>query len=134
MEKTYHGSCHCGAVKYSASLDLAKGTGKCNCTYCMKIRNWSAQASGLELLQGEDVLGDYSKEWPGGNLHHRFCSKCGVTLYANGHIPEAGGDFLSVQVNTLDDASIDDLLSGPMRHADGRNDNWMNPPAETRHL
>ncbi len=134
MDKMYHGSCHCGAVKYSATLDLAKGTGRCNCTYCTKIRNWSAMAGNLEVLQGKESLGDYSKEWPGGNLHHHFCSTCGVTLYTLGHIPEAGGDFLSVQVNTLDDASVDELMSGPLRYADGRNDNWMQPPAETRHL
>ena len=132
MEKTYHGSCHCGAVRYRATLDLAAGTGKCNCTYCSKIRNWSARATDFELLDGEALLGDYGKDWGEGNIHHRFCSRCGVNLYGHGYIAEAGGGFVSVLVNTLDDASIDDLVSGPVHHADGRHDNWMNPPADTR--
>lgn len=136
MKKLYRGGCHCGAVKYQATLDLAEGTGKCNCTYCFKTRGWSAgvEPSAFKLLAGEDQLGDYSKSWPGGEAHHRFCIRCGVTVYSHGHIEEMGGDYVSIYVNTLDDANIDELVSGPVHYSDGRHDNWQNPPDDIRHL
>lgn len=136
MNKTHHGSCHCGAVKYQATLDLAEGTGRCNCSWCTKARTWNAGVApaNFKLLAGEGELTDYGKEWPGGSVHHLFCKHCGVYVYGHGHIPEMGGDFVGIHVNTLDDASVDELMSGPLRYANGRDDDWMSPPADTRHL
>lgn len=130
---TYHGSCHCKRVTFEADLDLTKGTGKCNCTYCWKIRNWSVLGvpAQVRLLTGKDELSDYSK---GDHGHHMFCKHCGVQLYTWGHLPQIGGDYISVMLAALDDLDPSDLVAAPVRHSDGRANNWMNPPAETRHL
>jgi hypothetical protein len=39
-----------------------------------------------------------------------------------------------VQLGTLDDAPVADLAEAPVHYANGRDNDWLNPPAETRHL
>ena len=131
--QTFHGTCHCGAIKFEADLDLSKGTGKCNCTFCWKVRNWSMgiKPDAFRLLSGADSLGDYSRH-PAG--HHGFCKRCGVRTHSWGDIPEIGGPFVSVSLAALDDLPLEDLIAAPVRHMDGRNDDWFNVPAQTGHL
>lgn len=130
---TFHGSCHCGRVRFEADLDLARGTSKCNCTYCWKIRNWSAftAPAGFRLLAGAGEVSEYSK---GPQAHHVFCRHCGAQPYAWGHIPEIGGDYVSISLSCVDDLNPAELLAAPIRYLDGRHDAWMTTPAETRHL
>lgn len=54
--------------------------------------------------------------------------------FARGHVEEIGGDYVSVQLAALDNAEPTELFEAPIRFADGRNNNWDAPPAETRHL
>ena len=133
MLKTYTGSCHCKAVRFEVDLDLSEGTTRCNCTICMKTRNWSriVKPDQLRLLTPEDALIAYS---PGPHMHQVFCRTCGVRPFARGFVAEIGGAFASVQVATLDDASPEELLSGPIQYCDGINNLWWNTPAEVRHL
>jgi len=134
MKKTYHGSCHCGAVRYEVELDLAEGTSKCNCSYCAKLRLWGKHAKPEEfrLLAGEDALTTY--RFNTHSLEHPFCKHCGVHVFTHGDIPEVGGEFVSVNLASLDDVEPQELIDAPLRWCDGRANNWMNPPAETRHL
>ena len=110
---TYHGSCHCGAVRFEADLDLAEGTGKCNCSVLAKIRNWNVvvKPEAFRLLAGEDTLTDYQFGTMQG--HHLFCRHCGIHSFSRGDIPEIGGAFVSVQLASLDDATPAELTSGP---------------------
>ncbi|MEN3277943.1 MAG: hypothetical protein V7631_3733 [Massilia sp.] len=130
---TYHGSCHCGAVRYAADIDLAAGTIKCNCSICTKMRFWAAPvpSAAFRLLAGAEALGEY-------RFHlrrdgHYFCRHCGINVFSTGESPSRGA-FHAVTVSSLDDLPVDELLAAPVRCFDGRNDNWETPPAEVRHL
>jgi hypothetical protein len=133
MKKTYHGSCHCGAVRYEADIDLSKGTFRCNCSMCFKSRAWLAPvaASDFRLISGEQSLVDY--QFNKHVIHHRFCKTCGVRPFSQGKDPKGNVSY-AVRVNALDDVDAQDLVDAPVRYFDMRHDNMKSPPAETRHL
>lgn len=133
--KTYRGSCHCGKVRFEATLDLAAGTGKCNCTSCWKKRWWSArvQPENFRALGGAEMLSGYQ---PGAERGHRgFCTRCGVFPYAWVAKSEWNPtEYVSINVAALDDLDPAELAAAPVQYMDGRTNNWWHPPAETRHL
>jgi hypothetical protein len=134
MEKTYHGSCHCGKVKIKVQFDLAKGTGKCNCSICRKTRLWcvTIKPTAFTLIAGENDLSDYLFNTH--STHNLFCKHCGVRTFIRGYLEEMGGDFYSIHLSCLDDIDTKELAEAPVRVSDGLHDNWQHSPAETDYL
>jgi len=121
--RAYRGSCHCGAVRFEADIDLSIGTIRCNCTLCTKQRNWAALVvpSALRLLAGDESLTEYRCNTR--TEQHLFCSVCGVRPFGKGDSPRWGA-YVAVSVHCLDDVTADELATVPVDYLDGRNANW----------
>lgn len=135
--RTYHGSCHCQAVRYEADFDLAAGSNRCNCSLCSKARAWFAfvRDDGFRLLAGEEALSTYRWTPPGQaepGLTYRFCSRCGIRLDAIGELAQLGGRFHAIHVPTLDDTDREELVRAPLNFIDNAHDRPDRAPADTR--
>jgi hypothetical protein len=117
--KTHTGRCHCGAVHFVADVDATQGT-SCNCTICRRINQVSGvtKPGGVRVTKGQEHLTRYPN--PIGARY--FCKVCGIHLYGEGDVPEMGGAFMSVSLNTLDDVDTGAIA---VAHWDGRHDNWQ---------
>jgi hypothetical protein len=137
--KTYSGSCHCGAIRFEADVDLAGGTIKCNCSSCTKARSWLvvAPAARFRLVAGEESQTDYQWTPPGRDgptIQFHFCKTCGIRTPGRGELEAMGGVFYAVQVPLLDNVDPEDLAAAPIHYVDGRHDRFDRPPADTRFL
>jgi hypothetical protein len=121
--RTRHGSCHCGAVRFEAELDLGRGTIQCNCTLCTKQRSWVAivPRASFRLLAGSDALTEYHCNTR--TEGHMFCSVCGVRVFHTGESPR-WGEYVAVSVACLDDVTDGEMAEAPVTVLDGRNDTW----------
>lgn len=127
-DQQHTGGCHCGAVRFRVTLDLAEPAARCNCTVCTKIAGTGriVKPEAFELLAGAGDLSSY--RWGGMTATRYFCKHCGIHVYGPGNLPELGGDYVSVNLNCLDGF---DPHAVTVIYFDGRHDNWDAGPRPT---
>jgi hypothetical protein len=110
---TFHGSCHCGAVRFEVEGPIEEGY-SCNCSLCTKKNAimGNVHESKLRIVQGEDRLGLY--QWNERIAKHYFCTTCGIYPF---HKKRAMPDHYGVNLHCLDDFDLTEL---PIRQADGK--------------
>lgn len=100
--KTYHGSCHCGAIQFEVDGDFTEGL-SCNCSHCSRKGMLLAFVPKDKVLvkQGEDKLTTYLFNTK--KINHHFCSICGVQPFG-----ESDGTF-AINLNCLEDLDKESL-------------------------
>ena len=126
---THSGSCHCGKVRFTAGLDLSKGSVRCNCSICTKKRMWLAmtEPDTLRIDAGGDALTTYT--FGQERIQHRFCATCGVQTSAD--VPGKGA---VVNLAALDDLSPQDRADIAIHYLDGAEDHFDRAPEVTSYL
>lgn len=135
MLRTYRGGCHCQSVRFEAQIDFSQGTVRCNCTFCSKVRLWlvNVRPEAFRLLSDENALMVYRGKNP--VAHHPFCKRCGVHVFDRIDMPNANGfPYININIMCVDDLDVDEALSAPIVYMNGLQNDWGNPPSETRHL
>lgn len=113
-EKTYSGGCHCGAVKFRVTSDLA-GILDCNCSICAKkgFLHLIVAPEKFELLTDRAALATYT--FGTGTAKHMFCATCGMHPF---YIPRSHPDKIDVNVRCIEGLDLGTLEITPY---DGQN-------------
>lgn len=114
--KIHQGSCHCGAITFTATTDIEKVM-ECNCSHCARkgfLLTFIPKEQ-FTLLTGEDNLTEYlfNKK----HIHHLFCKTCGVQAFSHA-ADKDGKETVAVNVRCLPDV---DLTTLTIEKFDGKN-------------
>jgi hypothetical protein len=127
MLKTYTGSCHCGAVRFEADIDLAQPSYRCNCSICRRTRFWPAaiKPDAFRLLAGQGEMTQYLFNTR--KNEHWFCRHCGVRAFGIGNETPIG-PMVGVNLGCLEGVSEEELAAVPVVRVDGLGEQWNHPP------
>lgn len=100
--ETVEGGCHCGAVRFRAtlrSLDVIY----CNCSICTMKGYLHAivEEDDFKLLTGREALSTYT--FGTDTAKHYFCGTCGVHSF---YRPRSHPDRIDINVRCLDDVDL----------------------------
>ena len=100
---TYHGSCHCGRIKFLVTTNIDKVV-SCNCSICSKkgVLHHRITPEQFILMEGKEHLSLYQFDTK--EAKHFFCKECGIHPFSN---PRAAPNMYSINVRCLDDFDLE---------------------------
>ncbi len=115
MPALHTGGCQCGKVRYEVEADITEVMA-CNCSRCGRLGSLLTfvPTSKFKLLKGEGAMTEY--QFNRHNIHHLFCSTCGIQSFARGKRPD-GTEMVAINARCVDDIDLDKLT---VKKIDGR--------------
>jgi hypothetical protein len=94
----YHGSCHCGAIRYEVEAPEDLEVDDCNCSICSMTGylHLIVPRTRFTLLAGASAITTY--RFNSGTAKHTFCRVCGIKAF---YVPRSNPDGIDVNVRTL---------------------------------
>jgi hypothetical protein len=104
----FTGSCHCGAIAYTADEELPTKGMECNCSICRRkgyLHHFMAPEQ-FKLTGSRDNLKVYT--FRSHNIRHQFCSTCGCAPFAEGNTPD-GKAMVTLNLRCADGLDVHSL-------------------------
>lgn len=123
---TVDGGCHCGAVRFAATIERRREAQTCNCSICRMsgFQHLIVPASSFRLLSSEDQLSEY--RFRSKVARHLFCRTCGIKSF---YIPRSNPEGISLNVRCL---KLPEGVEIEFQAFDGQN--WSQNAAALSHL
>jgi hypothetical protein len=114
--QTFEGGCHCGAVRFTVSVEDDQPIIDCNCSICTKkgILHFIVPEHRFSVVRGGESLHVYT--FNTGTAKHQFCKTCGIHAF---YRPRSHPGSWDVNVRCLDDPMV--LTRFAVQPFDGRN-------------
>ena len=101
MTKTYQGSCHCGAVKFSFETEEIKHGLRCNCSMCARkgamMSPVPVPPDKFHIDAEQGALGLY--QFGAKTAEHYFCKRCGIYTF---HVTARKADHYRANLGCVD--------------------------------
>ena len=112
---SYEGSCHCGAIRFSAEGTIGQVI-ECNCSMCSRKGSllWFVPRKQFTLQTPEQDVSTY--RFNKHVIEHKFCARCGIAPYSVGKDPK-GNEMAAINVRCLEGVDLAALQRVPF---DGR--------------
>lgn len=121
MNGRRHGSCHCGAQRFTAPTP--ESVTECNCSTCTKRGTLAAYYAPGEVAFDLTPRSLAAYQWGDRMMTFHHCTACGCAVYADSDAwTTAEGEErparVTLNARLFDDLDLDAL---PLRRVDGRN-------------